>query len=269
MTERRSPYGLVISDVDGTLVTTDKRLTERTVAAVRRMREAGVLFAITSSRPPRGLRMVTETLGIDTPVGGFNGGRIVDPASGPVAENLLPPQAARDAVRQLEAQGVGVWVFTGEDWLVTDPDGAYVEHERATVQFDPVVVPSFDGHLDRVAKLVGASRDFALLARCERELAGQLAGASVVRSQDYYLDITSRDANKGTVVRTLSQRLGVPREAILVLGDMRNDVPMFAQAGFSVAMGQAGDEVKAAASAVTAGNDADGFAQAIERHVLA
>lgn len=269
MTSARSRFALVVSDVDGTLVTKDKRLTERTLRAVDDLRAKGVRFAITSSRPPLGLRMVAEPLRIDTPIGGFNGARIVEPDGALVAENLLPAEAAYAAADYLAEQGVDVWAFVDDSWLITDPNGDYVEHERFTVRIDPTVVPDFAGRLGRVAKLVGASRDFALLERCEAALSARLEGASVARSQDYYLDITSLAANKGVVVRTLAERFGIAREEILVLGDMANDLPMFAQAGFSVAMGQAKDVVKAAASAVTASNGEDGFAQAIERYVVA
>ena len=260
--------GLVISDVDGTLVTTKKQLTDRAIAAVRRLREAGIRFAVTSSRPPRGLRMLIEPLALDTPIGGFNGGLFMTPALQPIEANLLPAATAREAVRYLEENGVDVWVFSGNDWLVTDPEGAYVGLERFTVDFEPTVVDSFEPHLDSVAKLVGSTKDFDRLARCESELKTRLAPATVARSQTYYLDITDQHANKGTVVRTLARQLGIEPSGIMALGDMGNDLPMFAEAGFSVAMGQATDEVKAAADAVTDTNENDGFAKAIDRYVF-
>lgn len=259
---------LVVSDVDGTLVDRQKRLTERAVASVQGLRAAGIAFAITSSRPPRGLRHIGEPLGITTPIGGFNGGVIVTPAFEPLAANPLAPETAREAIAYLEANGVHVWVFDGVEWFVTDRDGPHVDHESRTVQFEPQVVERFDDHLGRVGKLVGVSDDHPRLAACEAALRERLAPATVVRSQDYYLDITHPVANKGTVVRTLSERLGIEPARILVIGDGLNDVPMFAEAGFAVAMGQAGPELMAVADAVTAANDAEGFAEAIDRHVL-
>ena len=259
---------LVVSDVDGTLIDRDKRLTGRTVAAVRRLREAGIAFAITSSRPPRGLWHVARPLGITTPIGGFNGGLIVTPEFEPLETNALAPETARRAIDHLRAQGVSVWVFDGVEWYVTDRDGPHVEREMRTVRFDPQVVEGFEGHLGRVGKLVGVSDDHAHLAGCEAVLKDLLSPAAVARSQDYYLDVTHRDANKGTVVRFLSRRLGIEPARILAIGDGHNDVAMFAEAGHAVAMGQAPAEVRAAAASVTAANDAEGFAEAIERHVL-
>ena len=116
----------VISDVDGTLVTDDKVLTARARAAVAELRASGIIFSIISSRPPRGLRMLVEPLGITTPVGGFNGGVIATPDLSVITEHLLSPQVARRAVDILNARGAQVWVFSGQDWLVRDPDGPYI-----------------------------------------------------------------------------------------------------------------------------------------------
>ena len=90
----------------------------------------------------------------------------------------------------------------------------------------------------------------------------------MARSQAYYCDVIPPGIDKGRLIALLGQRLGIPREEILVLGDMENDLEMFRMAGFAVAMGNAADTVKRAAQAVTLSNDEDGFAAAIERYVL-
>ena len=88
----RGGISLLIADVDGTLVTEDKVLTERARAAVHRLHEAGVGFAITSGRPPRGMAMLIEPLALDTPIAGFNGGVYVEPTSRSAASALSPPR---------------------------------------------------------------------------------------------------------------------------------------------------------------------------------
>ncbi len=91
----------------------------------------------------------------------------------------------------------------------------------------------------------------------------------MARSQLYYLDVTPHGTNKGTAVAALCRRLGVAPAQLITLGDMENDVPMFRAAGFSIAMGNASDAVKRQASAAAAlTNDADGFADAVERLIL-
>ena len=118
-------------------------------------------------------------------------------------------------------------------------------------------------------KIVGVSDDHDLVARCEKDAEETLGkGASAARSQPYYLDVTHPDANKGTVVTTLSKLLSVPPGEIATIGDMPNDVLMFRNSGLSIAMGNASPEVQAQADLVTDSYDDEGFAKAIERSIL-
>jgi hypothetical protein len=261
---------LVISDVDGTLVTSDKRVTPRTRAAVAALRERGIGFTVVTSRPPFGVRMLVEPLALDRPFAAFNGGMILRPNLDPVERHLVGAETARRAIALLRSGGVGIWLFTADAWHVEDPKGAYVEREHRTVLTEPVVVRDFEPYLGTVGKIVGVSDDFARLEALEGTVRRELEGrANVVRSQRYYLDVTPAGTDKGTAVTALLAQLGVPADRLVVLGDMENDVAMFRVAGFSIAMGNADDVVKGQASAVTPGNDADGFADAIERIVLA
>jgi Cof subfamily protein (haloacid dehalogenase superfamily) len=260
---------LVISDVDGTLVTPDKRLTDASVRAVRLLHERGIGFTVNSSRPPMGVRMLIEPLSLRLPIGTFNGGATIGPDLEVIERHLVPEPAARRGVDLLAASGADVWVFTTDSWLVRRPDGDYVPRERQTIQAEPSIVVDLSPYLGNVCKIVGASPDFARLSECEATMRAALRGeASVVRSQPYYLDITAPNVDKGSFVVALSNRLAVPPAAIAVLGDMENDLAMFSEAGLSIAMGNANPEVKRQASHVTAANSADGFALAIERYIL-
>jgi Cof subfamily protein (haloacid dehalogenase superfamily) len=259
----------LISDVDGTLVNDDKALTEATRAAVAALRESGIAFSIISSRPPRGLRMLVGPLGLTAPMGGFNGAILAMPDLSVIAQDLLPSATARSVVDLLEEKRVQVWVFTGRDWQVRDARAPYVEHEEHTVRFGPTVVAHFEGVLDTAAKIVGVSEEPELLAQCESHLRSALGGkATVVRSQPYYLDITSPGANKGTAFSKLADLLRIPPAEIVVIGDGSNDVAMFACGGLSIAMGNASREVQCAADFVTASNREDGFAEAVHRFIL-
>ena len=206
---RRTPSGkisAVVSDVDGTLVTDAKVLTERAQAAVAELRAAGIVFTIISSRPPRGMRMLLEPLGITTPIGSFNGGVIATSALVTISEHLLPLDVARLAIDMIVAQGAAPWVFSGQDWLVRHADEPYIARERRTVAFEPTVVDDFGPFLGEVTKIVGAGSDFERLARCEAELQAALAGqATVARSQPYYLDITHLRANKGEALSSIAK----------------------------------------------------------------
>jgi hydroxymethylpyrimidine pyrophosphatase-like HAD family hydrolase len=123
--------------------------------------------------------------------------------------------------------------------------------------------------LAQAVKIVGISDDLDLVAACEKAAQKALGEkASAARSQPYYLDVTHPLANKGTVVETLSKLLNIPPAQIATMGDMPNDVLMFRKSGFSIAMGNASDEVKAQASAVTDSNQNEGFAKAVRKFVL-
>ena len=165
----------------------------------------------------------------------------------------------------LNAFGVDIWLFTNERWYTRNPDGEYVPHEKRAIKANPTIIQDFTPYLGAACKIVGASSDAALLQRCEvamKEAVG--VEATAVRSQTYYLDITPPGHDKGTFVEAMAKRLGIPSGAIATIGDMENDLPMFAKSGISFAMGNAADNIKQHATYVTDSNERDGFARAIE-----
>lgn len=216
------------------------------------------------------MAMLFAPLGLRTPIAGFNGGVFVNPDLSVIESHTLDLETARQTLELILNHGMDAWVYTEKDWFIRNHDAPHVAREAKTVKFEPRVVPAFtDVHLAKAVKIVGVSDDLDLVAACET-LAQTLLGkmASAERSQSYYLDITHPLANKGQVVMTLSGLLNIPIEQIATIGDMPNDILMFAKSGFSIAMGNAGDEVKSKALVVTASNDDDGFAKAIFRYVL-
>ena len=256
---------LVVSDVDGTLLTKDKTLTDGALTAVRRLHEAGIGFTIVSSRPTIGMGFLVAPLAVTLPIGAFNGSSIVDPQLQPIEQHVIPPAVARRSVDLLRERGVDIWLFTNDRWLTRNPDGEYNAHEKRAIKHDPTIVGDFTPYLDQACKIVGASSDAALLQRCEAEMQ-QMVGndATAVRSQTYYLDVTPPGHDKGTFVEGIARRLGVALENVATIGDMQNDLPMFARSGVSFAMGNASDDVKARATHVTEANEHDGFARAMD-----
>jgi Cof subfamily protein (haloacid dehalogenase superfamily) len=260
---------LVLADVDGTLVMPDKTITERSRAAVRKLGEANIAFAITSGRPPRGMLMLLEPLGLRTPVAGFNGGMLVSSDMTSVEVRAVVPKLVGPIVRNLIERGLDAWIYQWNEWLLRDPHAPHAEREQRTVQFAPIVTSDLESHIGGVVKIVGVTDDRAAMESCESEVRERFGDhVSVARSQPHYLDITHFDANKGEVLRRLSRHLDIPQDAIATVGDMPNDVLMFALSGLSIAMGQASEDVKRSARRVTRSNTQDGFAEAIERYVL-
>lgn len=264
-----SDVALVVSDVDGTLVRTDKSLSPRVVEAVKRVEAAGVPFTLISARPPSGMLWIAAELGLTRPIAAFNGGTVVRPDGTVVSAERLRPDEAYRALGLLDRPGITPWLFADGHWYAQTPDNGHVPHEIRSAGVQPTIRRDFAALTARVDKIVGVCDDHALLAALEPEVAHALGDqATVARSQLYYLDVTAPRANKGDGLAILAETFGVPLARIAVFGDQRNDLPMFARAGLSVAMGQGPAEVRGAATHVVGANDDDGVAQAIARYVL-
>jgi Cof subfamily protein (haloacid dehalogenase superfamily) len=256
---------LVVSDVDGTLLTRDKTLTDGAKRAVRRMHDAGIGFTITSSRPIIGMGFLIEPLAITLPVGAFNGSCIVDPQLNPIEQHLIPASAARRSLQVLDEFGVDIWLFTPDLWLTRRPDGEYVPHEKRAIRADPTIVEDFAPYLPTACKIVGSSSDAERLQRCEIAMQQALGTqTTAVRSQSYYLDVTPPGCDKGTFAQAMAKRLDISTDAVATIGDMQNDLAMFRVSGMSIAMGNATDDVKKLATHVTASNEDEGFAKAVD-----
>jgi Cof subfamily protein (haloacid dehalogenase superfamily) len=256
---------LVVSDVDGTLLTRDKRITDAAKEAVAKLRAANIGFTIVSSRPTIGMTFLIEPLALSLPFGAFNGSSIVDPRLKPLEQHLVPASVVKRSLAVLEKFGTDIWLFSHDQWLIRDPNGEYVGLEQRAIRHAPTIVKDFAPHLESVSKIVGASSDPALLQRCEHAVHEAIGDeATAVRSQTFYLDITPPGYDKGTFVETMAKRLGISAADVATIGDMENDLPMFAKSGLSFAMGSAADEIKRHASHVTASNGEEGFAKAIE-----
>lgn len=264
-----APIRLLLADVDGTLVTQNKQLTNRAIEAVHQLHAADVHFAITSGRPPKGMSMLIEPLDLSTPIAAFNGGLVVQRDFSVIEQRTVPEELVGEIVDMMRSSGLDSWIYRGADWYVIDPEGAHVDRESATVEFAPTVVLSYDNYHGDVAKIVGISDDHDAMATATTTVAEKLGThVSAAQSQPYYLDVTHPDANKGTVATFLSERYGIPTDQIATIGDQPNDVLMFAQSGLSIAMGNSSLDVQHSADEVTASNEEEGFAIAVERLVL-
>ena len=182
-----------------------------------------------------------------------------------IEQHLIAPAVAQRSLDVLDAFGVDIWLFSNARWYTRNPHGEYVPHEKLAIKADPTIIADFTPHLTEACKIVGASSDFARLKDCEaamKEAVGR--DATAVRSQNYYLDVTPPGHDKGTFVAAISKRLGIPTDAVATIGDMENDLPMFARSGVSFAMGNASEAIKLQATHVTDSNERDGFAAAME-----
>ena len=255
---------LVVSDVDGTLVNKAKQLSPATVAAVGQLRAAGLGFTIISARPRSGMMPLAETLEIDTPMGAFNGGIVFTRDGTMLCHHTIDPDVAEGVFGLVSGAAVDIWVFADDLWYASSDHGAHVASERLASNQAPIVRDDFADLYDRADKITFVSDDAALLAGLAEKAKRFEDRATIVQSQTYYLDVTALAANKGDGIAALAAAIGAPLAQTAALGDQFNDVPMFARAGVSYAMGQGPEAVRAQATHVVASNDADGVAEAID-----
>jgi triosephosphate isomerase len=261
----KQPQGLFLADVDGTLLTSGKILTSRSIAAIQAIEQAGLAFTIVSGRPPRGMSFLIQQLKLKIPSAAFDGGAIIHPDLTIEKQRVLPVEMIRQTIELVEKYKMDYWIYRDQKWYVRDPDAPHAKREQWTVKFAPTVVSQFEGLIDQVNKLTVVSDEPHKIQALQSELQKQLGQkASATLSQDFYLDVTPVDANKGTVVDDLCKILKISPSSVVTIGDMPNDILMFKKSGFSIAMGNASAEVKKSTNYTTGTNDREGFAQAVE-----
>jgi Cof subfamily protein (haloacid dehalogenase superfamily) len=260
---------LLVSDVDGTLVDKRKRITPATVAAVKRLRDAGVPIALISARPMSGIRPLLDTLALDDVAAAFNGGILFRRDGTILAQHRLDAEVARGTIDLARDTPVETWVFADDRWYATDPHGPHTDSERLASAQEPVATDDLAPLLARADKITFVHDDEDVLrdltARCQEAFGDR---ATIVQSQTYYLDVTAPLANKGDGIEALAKAYGVPLDRIAAIGDQANDLPMLARAGLSIAMGNAPAAIQAKAMHTTLANDRDGVAEAIDTLIL-
>ena len=260
---------LVVSDMDGTLLTPDKQVTAQSLSAAKALRDAGVPLCLVSSRPPGGMEMYFERLGISTPYGALNGGTLFNP-DGSIRSHLsLSPQTVMEALDLLDAAQVDTWLFRGHEWLVRNAQDPLVLAESRTVHTTPEQVHDLCVHIHDIGKVTGSTADHAALHALGAAIGHRLGErASVALSSKWFLDITPLHANKGHAVRQLAADYGISVAEVACIGDMNNDIPMLSIAGLAIAMGQATPDVQACAHYISPPNTQEGWARAITDFVL-
>ena len=260
---------LLVSDVDGTLVRNDKTLSPCVLAAVGRLRDAGIRLAVASSRATVGLNVLTGPLALDTPRAGFNGAVVIDTDDRVLQELVIPHAVCQEIAARLQASGLDIWVFADNRWLLTNPHQSYIDHERRALGVDYELVDDLEPWLARTHKMMATSRDFDAIAAAEVSLSADFSHeAAIHRSQLYHLDITNRHANKGAAALFIAQSLGIEPTHMACIGDMSNDIPMLNAAGLAIAMGNAPEAVRAHAHHVVPSNEQDGWAFAVDQLIL-
>ena len=265
------PYGIVLSDVDGTLLRPTHALSVRTISAIRALHEAGIPLALATGRMPSGLSEITRELDVPCWRICYSGAYVTDDAGRPIASETIPLDVARAVLQVLRTQWpqLAPCYFVGPHWYVEDPSAPGIVREAAIVRATPERA-AFDTLLvDGVApnKLFCNCRgDASRSEELRRTLCARFPQLTVIRSSNGSLvEIVRSDVSKATGAAALLAHLGLSMRRALAFGDDENDVPLLQAVGHGVAMGNAAPRVRRCAAEVAPPNAEDGLAQVLER----
>ena len=254
---------LAAIDLDGTLLRSDGTISQRTRAAIRAVRDKGIVVVIVTARGPASVTELAHDAGIVGSAICSNGGLIVDLATGAVLrQRLLETEIAIQLVHGLRKRLPGI-VFAVEHEVFAHEPGFSAwgwEPPPGTRVADAVRLLA-----DPTTKLIlrHADHEVEVVAAVARDLAG--AGATVVQSGGEAVEVTAAGVNKAAGLAEVAEELGIDPADVIAFGDYPNDVPMLAWAGRGVAVANAHAEVLAIADEVTLSNDDDGVALVLEQ----
>ena len=260
-------FDLIVTDMDGTLLTSDKTVSPRTLAALERARAHGMTLMLASARPEFGLRFLAQRLGIDLTglvLSACNGAVVCDATTGEViTETTLNQNVVQRTLEAADALGVAVITMSGDTVYITREDGYHVDREGPANGMKTVYTQDFSD-LRGLHKLEISSppeRMPAVRAALDEQLSPI---AETVLSSTYYYEVTAPGVTKGAGLKAYAAARGVDLSRAIAFGDQENDISMIEAAGTGVAMGNGADRLKIVADFVTRSHDDDGIAWALE-----
>ncbi|MDC1848267.1 Cof-type HAD-IIB family hydrolase [Bacteroides uniformis] len=268
-------YKLLVLDVDGTLLNDEREISKRTLAALLKVQQMGVRIVLASGRPTYGLMPLAKTLELGN-YGGFvlsyNGCQIIKAQNGEILfERRINPEMLPYLEKKARKNGFAIFTYH-DDTLITDsPDNEYIKNEALLNNLKIIREDEFSTAIDFAPCkcMLVSDKEKALIGleqHWEKRLAGTL---DTFRSEPYFLEVVPCGVNKANTLGALLEHLGVTREEVIAVGDGVCDVTMLQLAGMGVAMGHSQDSVKVCADYVTASNEEDGVALAVEKLILA
>ena len=268
-------YKLLVLDVDGTLLNDEREISKRTLAALLKVQQMGVRIVLASGRPTYGLMPLAKTLELGN-YGGFvlsyNGCQIIKAQNGEILfERRINPEMLPYLEKKARKNGFAIFTYH-DDTLITDsPDNEYIKNEALLNNLKIIKEDEFSTAIDFApCKCMLVSDKEEALIELEQHWEKRLAGTlDAFRSEPYFLEVVPCGVNKANTLGALLEHLGVTREEVIAVGDGVCDVTMLQLAGMGVAMGHSQDSVKVCADYVTASNEEDGVALAVEKLILA
>src|SRR5258706_15272690 len=270
-------YDLVAIDVDGTLVTSEKKLSPAIVPLIRETQARGIGVTLVSGRPKLKMTPLLKELGLELPYIGSGGAYIADPSKNLVILHCPLGQEETEAIVELARAAKAPIISQEPEHMYYEGSLEELEQLIASSKIDITGVEDSQVEILRVDDILQASAGPTKINICskpdhlleiEKELRLLNLPIYLTYSAPIALEITRSGINKGEPLKILAAYLAIPLERILVIGDSHNDISMFKVAGMAVAMGNAPGEAKAATELVPPSNDEDGVAWVLREMVL-
>ena len=254
-------------DLDGTLLTDDKQITEGNKNAVADAMKAGVVMCVSTGRAWPGAKKFVRELGVTAPVITSNGAMIVDPLTEEVLYDLkLDFEDVRQIYRLGCEIGVTQIVWSGRQLYGSRMDEYLGDYSRRFGFMEPIVLQSIEDLCEKgVSKILWYFPEPTADGYLRKVPAALRDKLNIVTSTPFFLEFFHKEVSKAAAVEMVAERFNIPRSEIVCVGDAGNDLPMIRMAGLGVAMGNATDDVKAEADYITDDNMHDGVAKVIRR----
>ena len=269
---------LLVLDVDGTLLNSNREMSERTIKILKKVQQNGVRIALATGRPTYGVLPYAKAIDLDFNDGyiiSYNGAKVLEASTGKIIfERAIDPQMVPYIEKQAERSGCDLAYYDGDEVVATNADNPHIVDEA---QMNNMSLRHTDNLLDEMEKLsedkqnwpteiILVNDDEEVLLGLEEHLQRHLNGVvDTIHSNPYYLEVVGYQVGKSYAMSALVQKLGISMKEVMAFGDGHADVNMLQMAGTGIAMGNAPEEVKRCADYTTLSNDEDGAALAIEK----
>lgn len=269
-------YDALILDVDGTLVGSDKKVSDATRDAIIKAQERGKTVAIASGRSISGIRRTAATISLEQ-FGGYviayNGTTVVNCKTGECIYNqTVEPEMIKPVFEAAKAAGVGILVYHDQEKELLAGNGVdkYIEMDAKACDITIREVNDFTKTVNFPVNKFLLTGEPEHMKEVEKQMQEKFGDRlNVFRSDPYYVELLPRFIDKAVAVDKLMKYLDIKRDKVICVGDSYNDLPMIQYAGKGVAMGNAQQEVKDAADYITASNDEDGIVEIIQKFMTA
>lgn len=268
-------YKLLVLDVDGTLLNGAKEISKRTLATLLKVQQMGIRIVLASGRPTYGLLPLAKSLELGNYGGyilSYNGCQLIEAQNGSILfERRINPEMLPYLEKKAKKNGFALFTYHDDTLITTSPDNEHILAEAKLNNLQIIEEDEFSAALDFApCKCMLVTDNEEALNGLEEHWKRRLNGAlDVFRSEPYFLEVVPCGIDKANTLGVLLEELSVEREEVIAIGDGVCDVTMIQLAGMGIAMGHSLDSVKACADYVTASNEEDGVALAVEKMILA